>query len=228
MLNFRNRSNYIVSKHPKLCSISLNPDHVSQHAVTSYQITNTIYKTIQHNRALPNLVKARLAHQAFKFEPFIKSQFTISPIDIWQMPTYVKVANFIDTKKIQDTKWYKNLRDELSVLGVARHKNIRLHTNTEIKDFLQYYRREVVDSLRIKGFKNDIKMMDMPTVLLSENGSIIKGSKGNHRFAIAKIVGLDHFPVVICGIHGSYFRKNQTSKRSIAHNLTHIRAKLVS
>ena len=46
-----------------------------------------------------------------------------------------------------------------------------------------------------------------PTALIDEHGAVIKGSKGNHRFAIARLLGLQSFPLKIVGVHRGFLNK---------------------
>ena len=223
LLNIYHSSNRIVSNNPTECSFTIDPQKVHQHATTSYQVTNQYYKRVDNSRLLPNAVKARLSHQFFRLEPFIKNSFNYGPKDIWAMPTYIKISNFIDESKVQNTNWYEILSRELEGRGYARHKDNKLSSTTEIKEFLLFYRRNVVFSLQKDGFKKNDPILEMPTVLIDKNKKILKGSKGNHRFAIAKKLGMENFPVVICGTHKNVVNSLGTTKKAIRKNLRQIK-----
>lgn len=206
------RSNKIISKYPSECRVVLNPAQITHHARTSYQITNKFYKIIEKNRILPSIIKARVSHQFFKLEPFIKKEFQFKPIEIWSMPTYQKISNFIDEKNISNTLWYEMLSNELLVSGCARHKRTILKSRSEIREFLLFYRNDVVYSLRDKGVIRENKVLEAPTVLVDAKGSFLKSSKGNHRFAIAKKLEIDQFPMVICGVHRKFYEMSKAKE----------------
>lgn len=119
---------------------------------------------------------------------------------------FKKVENFIRNRNdVSSTIWYKELLDELERRGVAGHKKRRMGTVDEIDKFFQSYVFDLVDSMSQSGYCLE-KGADIGTVLINRDGKLDKAGSGDHRFYVARVLGLQRFPVCVVGVHHDWWR----------------------
>jgi hypothetical protein len=73
-------------------------------------------------------------------------------------------------------------------------------------DRLRRYRTTVdmvFESLKKEGFRTDC---DLPVVLVGRSGDIMLGNQGNHRVAMAKILGIEMIPCEVVVRHSAWTR----------------------
>lgn len=201
---FSETSRAICEKYGSALDIVVRPRDINFHSQTSYQYTANIYEFIEGNRLLPGFVRRRLGHQVLKVEPFVKNRLTREAVNIDSMPTYRKMENFLGCSSVQDSHWYLELVRNLEFRGIARHKNLILRTRGEILRFLKQYKSDVVESIGDRGFVLQAGEPLEPSAVIAEDGSVLKGSKGNHRFAVARLLNVERFPLKIVGVHRIY------------------------
>ena len=207
----------IIKRFGAECQISVNPQKINQHAVTSFQITSGVYEYIE-NSHLPSVIKNRLSHHAFRFEPFVKSRFNkkITPID--EMPTYQKLKNFSSKASVHETNWFDFLYKRLSDNKVCFHKKTKITSVDEIIVFLESYRENVVESLKVNGYHSD-EFIAEPTCIIGAEGEVYKATRGNHRFALARQLNMTSFPLTVAGVHRDYLKKLRISNISTIANI---------
>jgi len=77
---------------------------------------------------------------------------------------------------------------------------------TTIEDLAERYRMRldpVFESLKTHGFRlyDDAKTIVLPNVHIGRDGAAILGSNGNHRVAMAKIIGIEHVLAHVQAVH---------------------------
>jgi len=50
------------------------------------------------------------------------------------------------------------------------------------------------------------KGADIGTVLINRDGKLDKAGSGDHRFYVARVLGLQRFPVCVVGVHHDWWR----------------------
>lgn len=99
--------------------------------------------------------------------------------------------------------WFEELNNKLRTDGMAKHKNITIRSAGELHSFFEDYVLKLVGSLKDNGYDFGIDQ-DIPNIMIGRNGEIHKSNAGDHRFFIAKIVGVPLMPFTIKGVHQSF------------------------
>ena len=103
--------------------------------------------------------------------------------------------------------WFRELSDDLGSKGATNYKRRRLHSETEILEFLDTYVLGLIESIRENGFDASKSGYESTAVIDSE-GNLMKTGSGNHRFCIAALLDLPRFPLVVVGAHEDWVRRN--------------------
>ena len=107
---------------------------------------------------------------------------------------------FINGKDFRTTSQYKRMTDNLS-------KRIKTYKCQSIEDIDLYFERltQAYHSIKVEGYKTQRELGASPKdeirIHVTENGSLCLGSKGNHRFRIAELLGVKQIPCVIYGVN---------------------------
>ncbi|MHA6324672.1 hypothetical protein [Roseivivax sp. CAU 1753] len=182
----------------------IDPRKVLYHGGTKWPVAKLRIR--QASRFLPKAVVS-LAHPALKErEPFF------IPGDLFGRTTtleanskYNKVADFIAHRDtVDDSIWFRQLMDELRTRGVAVHKDIRMRSEAEVRDFFRDYVGGLADSLVAEGF-SDEKSSYESTAVINRDGALVKTGSGNHRFNMCRVLGVTPFPLKIVGAHRDWF-----------------------
>jgi hypothetical protein len=114
---------------------------------------------------------------------------------------YRKVYDFIhhrDTPRA--TLWFHALRKSLEERGVARHKKVTMKCEGDIERFFSGYVIPLIESLQRDGFRVEAGG-GIGSALIAADGALHKSDSSNHRFCMARILGLTRFPVRVVGVH---------------------------
>ncbi len=108
---------------------------------------------------------------------------------------YRKVADVVEKyPRYQTSAWYHELLKTLADEGAAFHKRIVMRSRREIDDFFVRYVLPLIESMRDEGYRGD-KAPDPLYVLIGSHGELYKAGQGNHRFYVARLVGVRRLPV---------------------------------
>lgn len=102
--------------------------------------------------------------------------------------------------------WYKSILCHISTHGFYKYKKNLIVKKEQIDFFFENIIIKLIRSIINNGFiVNDENSIDIPKVLISRNGDLIKSGNGCHRLAIIKELNLQHkYPVQIIGIHKKF------------------------
>jgi len=189
-------------------TIWINLWYINYHVGTKWPVTKNTQLRIE--ALIPT---TRLSYPVVKrirdYDPYIiPDRFYRNLIPVEEYERYLKVKNLIEHRdNLTSTFWYKKLMEELETDGVARHKEIYLHSEDEIVEFFHNYVFDLVDSMDKTGYSME-KGADVGSALIGKNGEIHKAGPGNHRFMVARILGTTSFPVNIAGVHRDWYLKS--------------------
>ncbi len=154
------------------------------------------------SRRLPAPVVAMLRPFIKHREPFVipRADFA-TPRPVAETPRYIRVADVVRHRgDVGQSAWYRDLLAELEQTGCARHKTIEMRSEPEIRAFFASYVLPLIESLEREGYRCDDEGY-ASTAVIGPQGDILKAGSGNHRFCVAKVLGLDLFPLRIVGAH---------------------------
>ncbi len=183
----------------------IRPALIDHHFGTKWPVGKA--RIAQLNRWLPKPIVNAMRPGLKKREPFIiPAAHFAKRTPITQEARYKLLKDFISKgDAIHDTQWHAKLTEELHTQGVARHKDIAMRSTAEIEAFLREYVGGLVTSLRTTGFSRDVSSFES-MVVVNADGTLSKTGSGNHRFAIAHILQLERYPVVLAGAHEDWWR----------------------
>lgn len=143
----------------------------------------------------------------FGAEPFVlktKHLQAMTPVEAERR--YVLMEDYIgNIDDVRRSAWYWKLRKEISDVGVVRHKDFHIRSEEELEDFLENYIGRIVRSMSARGY--DIAAApDVGTAIVGPDGRLLKTNHGNHRFSIARILGVSTIPVEVVGVHEDWVR----------------------
>lgn len=190
----------------------IDPARVKDHAGTKWPVGKRNWR--RYRRFLPKPIAMIIRSSIRGREPILIPDdcFGRELTPVSQTERYQKVADFIahrDTPR--DSEWYGDLCRELSKTGIARHKAVEMRSEAEILGFFDTYVCPMIDSLIKDGFKPEFSGYESSAVI-GPDGVICKTSSGNHRFNVAKVVGLTRFPLKILGIHEAHFTRHASGQ----------------
>jgi hypothetical protein len=149
----------------------------------------------------------------------IKPENYRSALLIEDLIHYQKVKDIIANRhQFERSLWYRMLTDELAAKGYAHHKKLKFFNKQDIACFFKEYVLGLIESMELEGF-NYQKGPEYGVALIAGDGSLHKSGSGNHRFYIAKIVGVKSYPLKIGGVHQEWFNRYVHDNKNILMKL---------
>lgn len=105
----------------------------------------------------------------------------------------------------QDSRWYADLRAKIERDGRAHHKNLEMRSQADVHAFFDSYVLPLVESMRRDGYDMQLGAQ-LGQALIGPDGQLHKAKHGDHRFFVARLVGVARFPLRIVGVHESWVR----------------------
>lgn len=180
--------------------LSIDPARVDLHSGTKWPVGKQRLREL--GRWLPAPVVRLLRPWIKQAEPFARPRAhfgALEPVEATER--YRKVADFIRHRhEVTHSLWYTDLMAELDRNGVSRHKAIEMRSRDEVLDFLHGYVGGLVESLATDGFSPDNGGFES-TAVIAADGALCKTGSGNHRFNIAKALGVAPYPLRVVAVH---------------------------
>lgn len=188
----------------------INPRRVQFHGGSNQPYTwpiKRVLKSLEDRIPVLRSPARRLNSVLYSLEPFsIRAGLLRHLHPVETVPTYRKIADAIACRDdLTRSTWFKELMVDLSRDGVAVHKAQRFHSEAEIRSFFAGYVGGLIDSMKTGGY-DMTKGEDTGTAMVAADGSIIKCDAGNHRFSVARILGVPLVPLEILGAHADWVR----------------------
>lgn len=145
----------------------------------------------------------------FKVYSFaIRDVHYFEPIPVESLKKFKKVNDLILNKEnYERSMWYAELYRKLLEDGYAKHKDLFIGSKEELDSFFEDYVLKLVHSMSEKGYDRTINQ-DIANIMIGEKGEIHKSNAGDHRFFIAKIVGVKRMPFKVKGVHESFMKSH--------------------
>lgn len=172
----------------------------------------------QLSRYLPSGVVKMLRPWIKRREPFvIPAEAFATPEPIDRTPRYRRIADLLANRDdVSRSAWHRDLMAELRETGCARHKDIAMHSAAEVDEFFVSYVLALVESLEREGYRPEAETEGYAsTAIIGPDGEIVKTGSGNHRFCIAKEIGLPRFPLKIVGAHADWVARTLGASPSV-------------
>jgi hypothetical protein len=174
----------------------IDPKDIKLHT-TSYQNVGGLYDAVV--KLPPKAYSQRVGNKILKMESFIKP--TLKKVKKIEETSWHKlIENYSKASSYEASYWYKKLSYELTTTGVARHKNIIMKSDYDIAQFFESYVNGLFSSIARQGIIHNSQIFTECGVIIDHDGSFVKASHGNHRFAIARIAGNRKVPCIVEGI----------------------------
>jgi hypothetical protein len=186
-------------------TVWVNPQKVRLDVGTKWPVTIHLKERVRGMRNVP--VLSRSLMRVIEYcDPFvIPPAFYREARSVEGLEKFEKVRDFLDNRmNMHQTLWHRALSKELRDNGVAYHKGIRMDTPRDIDSFFEGYVMPMVHSLAAEGFQMD-RGGGVGAVLVGPNGELHKAGSGNHRFYVARVLGLPRFPFHVAGVHQTWF-----------------------
>jgi hypothetical protein len=191
----------------------INPRRVMLHGGSNQPYTKHLKRALNRLQGAGPVFRklAQFLDRAlYSIEPFtVKGRLLRNPAPIEGEETYRKVDDFIRNRADPARSiWYDELARTLQRTGLAGHKALVFRSEPEILAFLETYVGGLVDSMRARGYDGS-KASDIGTGLIAADGTVLKSDAGNHRFCVARILGVGPVPLEIMGAHEDWMRNKQ-------------------
>lgn len=123
-----------------------------------------------------------------------------APVAIEQVAKYQKVADLIAHRgDCERSAWFADLVRELERDGRAQHKLVVMLT-LDVHAFFERYVLPNVDSMERSGYDPTLAP-DLANAMVGADGALHKANKADHRFYVARILGVERVPMRVIGVH---------------------------
>jgi hypothetical protein len=196
--------------------IWVNPRRINFHAGSSRKYRGTADRMLSKlGRICPptKTIAQRIQDEMPHYQPFFigRDRF-VDTIPIEEERRYTRIQDLLNNiENPEESIWYKELSVKPYENGVARHKHLVFRSGIEIYRFLEDYIGNMVRSMMESGYDPD-KAPDTGEAIIDINGQLLKTSSGNHRFAVARILGLSSVPLEIVGAHEDWLGATNTNR----------------
>lgn len=201
----------------------IDPARVDDHSGSKWPVGK--HRLKQLGRVLPPPLVRMLRPWAKGSEPFAIPPEHFGGVEpVTETVRYQRVADFIAHKdEARRSAWYRDLMADLERDGIARHKEIALKDEGEVVAFLEGYVRKLVDSLATEGYRSDAVGFESTAVIDAE-GRLCKAGSGNHRFNIAKVLGVRRFPLRVVAAHEDWLGRGVSRTNEVLARLPEVEA----
>ena len=121
----------------------------------------------------------------------------------WKKNVRSLKLNYEDYKK---SSWYQFINSQIKKNGFYYYKKNKIKNIDELNEFFEKYLKKLIKSIETDGFiLENYDDKDVPKVLISRDGNLIKTGNGCHRLAIIQEFSIKcKYPIQIVGIHKKF------------------------
>jgi len=191
----------------------ISPSKISKTISSKYPVNARFQRLFN---GLPRFIRKYPKYYLRSIHPFvIPAERYGEAMEIECDRKYIKIKNFItNLEDVEASDWYADLMVQIQQNAMARHKKILMKNKKEVLSFLNHYVVDLIQSMRSAGYNTE-KAQDYSTVLIGPSGELHKSGSGNHRFMVAKLVGVKRYPVKVMGVHQTFLQKNNLNIRDV-------------
>jgi cell fate (sporulation/competence/biofilm development) regulator YmcA (YheA/YmcA/DUF963 family) len=161
----------------------------------------------------------------FFFNSYVLRQrdfYSLRPIE--QMKQYALVKDLLNClPDYSKSKWYLRHLQKLRENESTEHKGSQIRSERDLCQFFELQVIPMISEFKQKGYDAD-KYPVEGRCFIGPNGEIYKGLSGRHRFAVAALLGISSFPLVVHGVHEQWFLSEVGSRMDIEMLKSAIRA----
>ena len=130
----------------------------------------------------------------------------VRPIE--KMKHYVLVDDLIRSlPDFRTSRWFQSHLANLAKRDKTKHKERRLEREEDVSAFFENSIIPMMAEIKQNGY--DAKKYPVEgRCFIGPNGEIYKGLAARHRFAMALLLGVRSFPLVVHGVHETWFAAN--------------------
>jgi hypothetical protein len=177
--------------------LHIDPRKVTHHAGSKFPISKIIEQKLN---GFPKLIRKGASQLSTRYHPFVLAEDALPPvIPIELLEKDRRIKDFLSSSHYSDSLWYRSLLAELSTKGKTRHKNIKITNQDELNKFFESYVWDLVASMRRDGYVERAGA-DTGTAFILSNGVLVKSASADHRFLVARQLGVSNFPLIVMGV----------------------------
>lgn len=196
--------------------ISIDPAKV-RHFAPRQTVTKICRLTSMTGREFPSLDRLApyLPDKLFFGSYVLKEEDCHAVRPIEQMKQHVLVDDLLKSlPDFKKSKWYAEHLKNLAKKDATKHKGQQL---TREEDVSLFFEKDILPMMAEIG-KNGYDATRFPVegrCFIGPNGEIYKGLAARHRFAMARLLGVNSFPLVVHGVHERWFAANVGSRMDV-------------
>lgn len=199
--------------------LRVDPRKVTHHAGSKFPISRTIEQKL---KGFPKPIRKGASQLSTRYHPFILADDALPPVTpIELLEKDRRVKDLLSSSHYSDSLWYQSLLAELTTKGKTRHKGIKITSQDELNKFFETYVWELVASMRRDGYVERAGS-DTGTAFILSNGVLVKSASADHRFLVARHLGVRDFPLTVMGVCRGWLESTGTTVEHIAPALKNI------
>lgn len=184
--------------------LHVDPRKVTHHAGSKYPVSKLIERKLS---AFPKVIRKNASRISTRCHPFIFADEALLPLtEIESLEKDIRIKDFLCSSHFTDSLWYQSLLTELSTKGRTRHKDIKITSQDELNHFFESYVYGLIASMRKQGYVAS-KGSDAGTAFVLGNGVLVKSASADHRFLVARNLGVRNIPLTIMGVCRDWLTK---------------------
>jgi len=192
--------------------LRIDPRKVTHHVGSKFPISKTIEQKL---KGFPKLIRKGASQLSKRYHPFVLADNTLPPaIPIELLEKDRKVKDLLSSSHYCDSLWYRSLLAELTTKGKTRHKGIKITSQNELNKFFETYVWELIASMRGDGYVERAGS-DTGTAFILSNGVLVKSASADHRFLVARHLGVGNFPLTVMGVCQRWLESTGTTIENI-------------
>jgi hypothetical protein len=137
---------------------------------------------------------------------------------IEETKTYKRMADILEhVDNVERSAFYADALAKIEAKGRFRHKKVKLRSRADLDDFFAQYFGLLLQTMKSDGYRPDLAAgRDVPLVVVTRAGNLVKSRGARHRWAAARLVDVERFPVVISHVHSAWIWRVAGGKSGIS------------
>jgi hypothetical protein len=163
---------------------------------------------------LPKQVRKILDRIVYETSNFKLSEAVVKRVPVNETPVFLKMKDVFENRKnLKASQTYEKIANRIEVHGFYKHKSYIVQSSNEIEDCIKACFLDILLSMDQFGYlenkKSDFATGGIGSAFIDRDGTILKSIGATHRFAAAKVVGLESlFPLRIIGTHADWLQSH--------------------
>ena len=116
----------------------------------------------------------------------------------------------------ESSLWWQDRLDELSSEGVTTVKGRSFRDENAVRRHLNEYLLPMIDGLARNGWDDKLAESGPGSASIGPHGELLKAESVNHRFFLARSLGVREFPLLVRSVHHDWWDTNVLKGRRTA------------